>query len=321
LSSFTTVVNEKHRIILDEFDSAENKILTAYDEALLKRLEIGSKQIIRLLEDLVSKFDSIIELPRKNLKKRTFKMIEPVDLFIETFEQTSDIDWFFHMAHDADPKIFKALESYTNQKPGIYKFINTLSEDMDNLKDNNVFRDLKTAVTNKEYRKITYIESNLEYDNLRCLKLLFIDNNWYIATIGEDDILRLSRISFIKKIEYATNMGSYQISKVKKQLDFLDKKMQNSLTRYDKPIQTATLKIDSTKAKYFKKNMKKFMSTQKYKDTLLDGSILFTLDYTQPLEILPFIQGWLPHMTIIEPPELKVAYINNLNKMLEVQPV
>jgi predicted DNA-binding transcriptional regulator YafY len=59
--------------------------------------------------------------------------------------------------------------------------------------------------------------------------------------------------------------------------------------------------------------------SQKFKEKLDDGSIIFTLDYTQPLEILPFIQKWLPHLVILEPQELKEEYINNLNLILSEQ--
>lgn len=316
MSEYTIELKAHDKIIIEEFEKAQDKTLTAYNEALQKRLNLGPKQIIRDLEELESKVASIVELPSKGRKRKTFKMISPVDLFVETFEETEDIDWFFHMIHSADPKIFKALENYTNQNPAVYKFINTLSEDIENLKKNNVFRNLKTAVSQNEYRKIKYYGNDKEFDNLRCLRLLYIDNNWYLSTVADDNKLRLNRISFIEKVDYATNMSSFQLSKLKKQIDFLENKMQNSLTLYDEPVETATLRIDSEKARYFGENMKKFMSTQKYQETLPDGSIIFTLEYTQPLEILPFIQGWLPHLTILEPQELKDAYIENLNNVL-----
>ena len=43
-----------------------------------------------------------------------------------------------------------------------------------------------------------------------------------------------------------------------------------------------------------------------------DGSVLFTLEYTQALEILPFVQKWLPDLVIVEPEELREAYIHKL---------
>ena len=55
MSNITTI--GKYNIILEEFNLSQDKILTAYDEVLLTRLNLSSKQIIRLLEDLEIEFD------------------------------------------------------------------------------------------------------------------------------------------------------------------------------------------------------------------------------------------------------------------------
>jgi len=59
--------------------------------------------------------------------------------------------------------------------------------------------------------------------------------------------------------------------------------------------------------------MKKFLPSQTFKKRLDDGSIIFTINYTQELEILPLIQKWLPDLIILKPQELKDAYIKKLN--------
>jgi predicted DNA-binding transcriptional regulator YafY len=259
-------------------------------------------------------YDAIVKIEGK--KRATYKLIKPIDLFMETFEHTDGIDWFFHLAHEADPEIFKALEGYTNQNKHIYKFIHKPFEDIKELKQKGILKKLETAVKNKEYRKIKFERSKEAIDNLKCLKLLFIDNNWYIATSSDDEDVYLSRVSFIEDVSYASNMRSFQKSSVKKQLNFIQNHIQNSFTRYDLPLKTAVIKTLPQKARYFEKGMKKFFSSQKFKEKLDDGSVIFTIDYTQPLEILPFIQRWIPNLTILEPIELKEVYIKNLNDML-----
>ncbi|SFV68128.1 hypothetical protein MNB_SV-13-1633 [hydrothermal vent metagenome] len=62
--------------------------------------------------------------------------------------------------------------------------------------------------------------------------------------------------------------------------------------------------------------MKKFLPSQKFKKKLADGSVLFTLEYTQELEILPFIQKWLPDLIVVKPLELKEAYVEKLKASL-----
>jgi len=57
-----------------------------------------------------------------------------------------------------------------------------------------------------------------------------------------------------------------------------------------------------------------FLSSQKFIEKQDDDSIIFTVDYTQNLEILPFIQSWMPNITIVEPQELKEAYLKKLQE-------
>ena len=64
-------------------------------------------------------------------------------------------------------------------------------------------------------------------------------------------------------------------------------------------------------AYYFDEGMKKFLSSQTFVEKLDDGSVIFTLSYTQPLEVLPFIQRWLPYL-ILEDGEVKDALVKNI---------
>lgn len=103
-------------------------------------------------------------------------------------------------------------------------------------------------------------------------------------------------------------MESYQKSTIKDELEFINNRLQNAMSLYNKEVKIATLKATPQISKYFEKNMKKFLPTQEFKEKLDDGSIIFTVKYTQPLEILPFIQKWLPDLIIQAPNELKETY-------------
>ncbi len=139
-----------------------------------------------------------------------------------------------------------------------------------------------------------------------------MQGNWYLAYVNEKDQVRFGRISFMEKVEYASKAESFQPSTVRKQMEFL-KNIQNAMTLYGKPKKIVRLKASGITAKYFYDGMKPFLSSQKFEKMLDDGSVVFTVEYTQPLEVLPFIQGWLPNMTILEPEELKEQYIKKLN--------
>lgn len=295
--------------ILEEFHKRPDSILDRYDEHLENEFGLSYKQIGRLLDELADELDNIEVF--KLGRKKAYRLIKPIDLFVETFKNANEINWLFNMAHDADPEIFKALEKYTNKTKHVYQFKNTPFEDMKSLEEKETFKRLKSAVELREYRRIKFKGREKPQDNLKCLKLIFMDGNWYIAYI-EKDQLRFGRISFIEQVEYASNIGSFQPLSVKKQMYFL-KDIQNSMTRYNMPKKVAKLQAKPYIAKYFEEDMKSFLSSQKFEKKLEDGSIVFTVEYTQPIEILPFIQGWLPNLIILEPQDLKQLYIERLN--------
>ena len=306
---------KKYKIILEEFNSKLDKKLTGYDDVLKDRLELSPKQIDRLLQELSDEFDNIVLLV--GTKKKTYHLVKPIDIFVEAFDNSDEIGWLFNMAHDGDPEVFKELEQFTSQSKHIYKFKNTPFEDVNTLEQKDIFKKLKRAVENREYIKLKNVFSDEVYDNLKALKLLFIDNNWYLAFVDNDEKLRLARVSFVEKVDYATKINSYQLSSVQNQINFLDHDLQSAMTLYGVEPKTATLKATGFIARYFDNGMKKFLSTQKFKEKLSDGSILFTVDYTQYIEILPLIQSWMPNIIILEPQDLKDEYIKKLQESIQ----
>lgn len=302
---------EKYLYVLDQFE--KRGVLDAYDAALQKHIGVEYKQLGRILDELSKQFDNII--CETQGKKKSFRLIKPLDLFSETLKNAHEIGWLFHMAHEADPEIFKALEQYTNAHPDIYMFKNTPFEDVSTLESKAIFKHLQTAVKNREYRKIKFMHDPNVYDNLKCLKLIFMDNNWYLAFVDDQNRVRFGRVSFIERVEYATNMSTFQHVSVTRHMVFL-KDVQNSLTLYDVPKQKALIKAAPPIARYFDADMKIFLSTQKFVEKLPDGSVIFSLEYTQPLEILPLIQRWMPHLVIQEPQELIDAYRAKLQEAL-----
>ncbi len=296
--------------ILDELHKRSDNTLDAYDEHLLDECGLSVKQMGRLLDEIANELDNIE--PIKIGRKKAYKLLKPMDLFVETFKNTNEISWLFNMAHDGDPEVFKELEQFTKKTKHVYQFKNTPFEDTETIEEKELFKTLKRAVKNREYVKITFKGKEDTQDNLKCLKLIFMDGNWYLAYVDTDEKLRFGRISFMEKVEYASKVESFQPATVKKQIDFL-KNIQNSMTLYGKPKRIARLKASGVASKYFYEGMKPFLSSQKFEKILDDGSVIFILEYTQPIEIMPFIQSWLPNITILEPQDLKEQYIKRLN--------
>jgi len=201
---------QKYKIILDEFHT--QKILDAYNPILQEKLNLSYKQIDRLLTDLERSYDNIVLLEGK--KRKTYELIKPIDIFIESFKNSEEIGWYFQMAHEADPELFDALEKFTKKDKYIYMFKNTPFEDVSTFEGKKIFKRLKKAVKYREYVKIKNKHDDKEYDNLKALKLIFIDGNWYFAFVGSDDVLRLARLSFIERVDFATKESFFQSSGV-----------------------------------------------------------------------------------------------------------
>lgn len=225
------------------------------------------------------------------------------------------------MAREFDPEIFKELEKGTlkklARKDSTFLFKNPIMETIDNPNIKEIFKTLKEAIKNREYINIIYsYEGKEEYINAKALKLVFMDNNWYIAIVTNKDEFKFLRLSFIESVQKSKDKKRFSITHLDKYLNFL-KDAQNSLSLMDKEPKIATIRANANIAKYFKKGMKKFLPSQKFIKELDDGSVIFTLEYTQDLEVLPLIQKWLPDLIIESPKELQDEFKKKLEKALK----
>jgi predicted DNA-binding transcriptional regulator YafY len=220
-------------------------------------------------------------------------------------------------------KIFKVNKEYMEGHLSFY-------EEFKDERISAFYDDLIKSIKEHLYLKLTFTyDRQSRYNNVKPVKIVFIDNNWYIAFEYTDNKKRkdfvfrrlafLRELIFLKDFDYS-NKHSYQKKETQKYIEYL-KTVQNSMTLYGVEKKKALLKASPMIAKYFKEDMKKFLSSQKFVEELEDGSVTFEVSYTQDLEVLPFVQKWLPDLVVLEPKELKENYteklqtiLNNLNK-------
>ena len=296
----------------------EKKEITSYDQAIIDEFQCDKKTLERYLKEIELLYEHIITI--KQSRKKVWKLLSVSDIFEEFIKNSEDISQLFLMAQEFDPEIFKELEKGTLSKiaknnENIFLFKNSIMEELQGRKEKSIFKKLKTAISNFEYRDIVYhYDETTTHKNAKCIKLVFMDNNWYLILIDDEKKLLFRRLSFIIEVHYALKT-TFHKKDIKPYLDFL-KTVQNAMTLYGVESKVATIKATPMIAKYFEKNMKKFLPSQKFKKKLADGSVLFALNYTQELEILPFIQKWLPDLVIVEPLELQEAYIEKLKSSL-----
>jgi predicted DNA-binding transcriptional regulator YafY len=212
-------------------------------------------------------------------------------------------------------KIFKVTQDYLAGHLSIY-------EEIDDPQINQYYEKLKTAIKEHRYINIGFqYDSQSPYRDAKPIKMVFTDNNWYIAFASNADKVILRRLTFINHFQYSqeyaySSRRTFQPKSIETYQTYLDR-LQNAMTLYDAPSTIATLQAAQPIAKYFKKGMKPFLSSQTFVREEEDGSVTFTLEYTQPIEILPFVQKWLPDLIILSPESLRQAYRKKLEKALE----
>ena len=294
------------------------KEITAYDEHILQEFDCKPKTLERYLKDLEELYDHIIQVKRD--KKNVWKLIKVSDIFEEFIKNGNDLYTLFELAREFDPEIFKELEKGTLKKlatnESLFVYKNNIMEELNDSTKNEIFKDLRQAVKNREYRDIYYhYDDDITYEDVKPLKLVFINNNWYIAVVTKEKKFQFLRLNFIKEVKKRYSQKRFQSVDIEQYIDFIAQ-AQNAMSLYGVMTKTAIIKVNSNIAKYFKDGMKKQISTQKFIKELDDGSVLISIEYTQELEILPLIQKWLPDLIIQEPQELKEAMKLKLEKAL-----
>jgi predicted DNA-binding transcriptional regulator YafY len=293
------------------FHEHKNMEIDSYNEDLQQILDIGQRQLARELEALSQNFNNIVAF--KKGKKIVYKLIKPIDVINETFKNSFELGFVFEMAKEVTPELLEEWNKISKEEDKPYIFYNLPNEDIKKLENSEVFQKLLRAI--KEKRVVNIVADVEEFKNSKPLKILFSEGNWYIAHIVENE-LKITRIQFIKKVEFIFN-NRYKIDNLQKYIDWLHSEYQNPFSLQAKPKKVAKLKASPNINRYFKKDMKKFFKSQKFIKQESDGSIIFSVTYTQELEILPFVQKWMPDIIIIEPLELKEAFLAKLKKALE----
>ena len=315
---------------------AEGEELYKQHEELRAQLgDINERTLDRYLQDIHELYGNIVvtEKKKKEFTERKVTVYRVADRkkdvsqILKFFlENSNDLGWVLQMINENDPSFLKELdesdrydiEKNIKEDEGIFVFKSTPFENMENPEQKKIFTQLKKAVKNHEYRTIVYHKNKQEeLKDLKCLKLVYMNNNWYLAVENDVKRFRFLRLSFIQQVKYASvGKESFQLSRVDDRNKYFDS-LQNAMTLVGKPFKKAVLKVSPDVALYFEKEMKPFFPSQEYIRTDEDGSIVFSIEYTQPLELLPFVKQWQPDMTILSPQELKKDLIADMRKSLE----
>ena len=316
-----TTINKKINhiyLLLEKLANGEE--LYPQNPRLQSELDVNERTLRRYLEDIYSLYPHIV-LTQKTQKEFSDRKVtvykvankeqDVSNIFRFFLQNSDDLSWLLQVVYENNPALLKdyeddtkkSLEKILKDDEDIFLFVNSPFEEMDNKAFSANFKALKTAVKNHEYKNIQYNYMQQEHlEDVKCLKIIYTDNNWYVAIETKEEQLRLLRIAFIEKLHYSNKL--YYHKTVLQKYSKYFKNIQNAMS-LNKTPQTALLVASKNVSIYFQKGMKKFFPSQRYIKTLDDGSVEFSIDYTNDMEILPFIKKWLPDITIVEPIELR----------------
>ncbi len=340
----STTINRKiHHIFLLLEKLANGQELYAQDISLQAELfgdnsdlkdanKANERSLRRYLDDIHTLYQKMIVTEKKakeyaDRKVTVYRIVKKGDVsnVLKFFlEEKNDLTWVIQMLHEQDPSLLQELESDTKaaienemkEDEDVFLFNSKPFEILDSHEQKKIFSSLKQAVKNHEYRTIHYeYKETPPLEDVKCLKMIYAQNNWYVAVETMENKLRLVRIQFISRVSYSQK-SNYQKSVLTK--------YQNYFTNFENPMtlegvkkETAIIKVLPSISRYFQDGMKPFFKSQTYIKTNEDKSIEFSINYTQPIEILPFIKQWLPNMQLLAPESLKTQLLKELIESMD----
>jgi len=283
------------------------------------------RNLRRYISEIEQNYPHIIKIKKDG--SHCYKLESVSNIFHTFLQNSEEISWLLQLIYESDTNLLnelaqeskKRLEKISKKEKNIFLFQGLPFDELKEPRRKDIFDMVKLAIKNCEYRDIHYNYNNPKIlKNAQCLKLLFMDNNWYIAINSQERGFLLLRLAFITHVEYAKK-ETYQLNQLA-QYNHYFKTIQNPMTLYNATKQKGYFLASQKVAKYFKPNMKKYLNSQTFIKERNDGSVEFTLEYTQTLEVLPFIKRWLPEITIISPNSLQKILTDELaNYLLKIK--
>ncbi len=309
---------------------AQGERLYARSQALYEAYGVSERQIERDLKLIDEMFPAILVVSKERQTHGdtqrpvlTYYVAQREDVsdVLYFMLQNNDISYVLRLIHDNDPSIMQQLNKpmrnriakALREEENTFFFRSVPFEELENSRAKEHFHKLKNAVKMHEYRVLYMLDGTI-YHDAKCLKIVYMHENWYIAIEDERGQFRFVRIAFIDKVDYSQK-SAYQKSLIDKYTPFIEH-FQNGFSLYGVAPQMALLEASPHVAHYFERHMKPFFPSQRFIERLPNGVIRFEVAFTQPMEILPFVKRWLPDITVIAPQSLRETFREDLESAL-----
>jgi len=256
----------------------------------------------------------------KHIKKSEIELnlIRKGDLILKIFNEIDDVEKLSEYLVEIDDETMQMLDEITKKRVKSLKekiiYKQKPFENLDNIRD--IFLEFEEAIKNRKIIEFIEKEDGVIHYNIIPLKLVFMENNWYLAGVDKNKV-KFFRLNFIDDFK----IGKKEFSKnsLKKEYFRFLEEFETPFTEFGKKWKKLVLKVDKSKKHYFEKKV--HFPREKDKETDKDGNLIIECAYTQPLEVLPIIKKWLPFVEVIESEdgsveeELKKDLLLALNKL------
>ena len=166
--------------------------------------EANERSLRRYLEEIHQLYGHIV-LTEKKIKEFADRKVtiyrvsdkKDVSSVLKFFlEEKSDLTWVIQMLHEQDPSLLHELESDTKKAienelkddEDIFLFSASPFEMLESQEQKKIFANLKRAVKSHEYRTISYYyNKDVIFENVKCLKMIYAQNNWYVGVETETE--------------------------------------------------------------------------------------------------------------------------------------
>jgi len=198
---------------------------------------------------------------------------------------------------ESEPTLLKKLK---REARSIYYIKDDPIEEIHNKE---IWQTLKKAVKEKRYLSLAYEKEKLKaYNSVKPIKIVFAQNNWYLAAINTEEEHAFEFTFFRVSHIIAAKIDAKTFHEDVEALAHL-KNLQSMFELYQTKQYKVLLLAKAEIAPYFRN--KKYLKSQTIEEIREDGSLVLSFRINNHMEIIPIIKRWLPHLIVLEPSELK----------------
>ncbi len=254
------------------------RMIQKYKRYIEERFGIEFKQIERGCYAVPNQLQLEKLLPDKRLYEEYEKFIDILQFTNSRFIELLDID----------------PEKLVDRNNQIYFFMESPFEEF--YKSNFLPR-IKKAIEHRKVVHITYEHAHkYRYENAKPLRIVFAENNWYLAILSQESYdggFRLLRINFITSFEETSKRF-----RTPKAVNRYFENFQSLFTNYESDFFEVDVIVSKEVAHHFQ--VKKFLPSQKIVERLDDGSLKIRYRVNNEDEILLLAKRWLPDMKVLD---------------------